>query len=87
MQAYVIACKLMDLHAFCAGRHPPWHLPAANVLQPNHVHITHGTFWNNLQPRLNKFVLLRLEAYKSGLEAGIGTCRDIFGFLRFSAFI
>ena len=40
-----------------------------------------------VQPRLNKFVLLCLEAYNSGLEAGIGTCRDIFGFLRFSAFI
>ena len=32
-------------------------------------------------------VLLRLEAYNSGLEACIGTFRDIFGFLRFSAFI
>ena len=21
-----------------AGRHPPWHLPAANVLRPNHIH-------------------------------------------------
>ena len=43
--------------------------------------------FSHIQPRLNKFVLLRLEAYNSGLEAGIGTCRDIFGFLRFSAFI
>ena len=40
-----------------------------------------------LQPRLNKMVLLCLEAYNSGLEAGIGTCRDIVGFLRISAFI
>ena len=23
-----------------AGRHPPWHLPAANVLRPNHIHGT-----------------------------------------------
>ena len=30
---------------------------------------------------------LRLEAYNSSFEATIGTCRDIFGFLRFSAFI
>ena len=40
-----------------------------------------------IQPRLNKMVLLCLEAYNSGLEACIGTCRDIVGFLRFSAFI
>ena len=40
-----------------------------------------------VQPRLNKFVLLCLVAYISGLEAGIVTCRDIFGFLIFSAFI
>ena len=40
-----------------------------------------------IQPRLNKMALLCLEAYISGLEAAIGTCRDIFGFLRFSAFI
>ena len=31
--------------------------------------------------------LLCLEAYNSGLEAAIGTCRNIFGFLRFSAII
>ena len=30
---------------------------------------------------------IRLEAYNSSLEAVIGACRDIFGFLRFSAFI
>ena len=41
----------------------------------------------SLQPRLDKFVLLRLKAYNSSLEAAIGTCRTIFGFLRFSAFI
>ena len=40
-----------------------------------------------LQPRLNKFVLLHLEAYTSSLEAANGICRDTFGFLRFPAFI
>ena len=30
---------------------------------------------------------LRLEAYNSSLGAANGTCRTIFGFLRFSAFI
>ena len=40
-----------------------------------------------IQPRLDKFVLLRLKAYNSSLEAAIGTCRTIFGFLRFSALI
>ena len=38
---------------------------------------------SQVQPRLNKMVLLCLEAYNSSLEAGIVTCRDIFGFLSF----
>ena len=40
---------------------------------------TKKILWKNehlLQPRLNKMVLLCLEAYNSGLEAGIVTCRD-----------
>ena len=40
-----------------------------------------------LQPRLNKMVLLCSKAYNFSLEAVIGTCRDIFGFLRSSVFI
>ena len=36
---------------------------------------------------LKKNARLRLEAYNSSLEAAIGTCRDIFRILRFSAFI
>ena len=40
-----------------------------------------------IQPRLNKFVLLRWVARNSSLEADIGTYRDIVGFLRSSAFI
>ena len=36
---------------------------------------------------LKKNARLRLEAYNSSLEAAVGACRDIFGFLRFSAFI
>ena len=36
---------------------------------------------------LKKNAPLRLEAYNSSMEAAFGTCRDIFGFLRYSAFI
>ena len=42
---------------------------------------------NNNTGCLKKNARLRLEAYNSSLQAVVGTCRDIFGILRFSAFI
>ena len=53
------------------------------ILMPNQLRLGNGLIYRVSQ----KNARLRLEAYNSSLEAAIGTCRDIFRILRFSAFI
>ena len=69
--------------------HGIWNLESSQLGPPSRSHNCSGLIsWGQTNTGcLKKNARLRLEAYISSLEAAIGTCRDIFGFLRFSAFI